>query len=158
MKKKMIINKIPYNNRLHISSSYSIEVVFRKYIFILVFWAGRPFSNFYNEFKILGLLYLTPDIQKIQRQTQTTTQATETTNFKYSGHSLGCAGYQEERKFACTQWRLGSQGPSGNQATSWELFPKPLWLLGYILSWLCRWHESPLPIRNTSPSSHPLSS
>ena len=31
MKKKMIIIKIPYNNRLHISSSYSIEVVFRKY-------------------------------------------------------------------------------------------------------------------------------
>ena len=27
----MIIIKIPYNNRLHISSSYSIEVVFRKY-------------------------------------------------------------------------------------------------------------------------------
>ena len=31
MKKKMIIIKIPYNNRLHISNSYSIEMVFRKY-------------------------------------------------------------------------------------------------------------------------------
>ena len=79
------------------------DIYERVHIFILVFWAGRPFSNFYNEFKILGLLYITPDIQKIQRQTQTTTQATETTNFKYSGHSLGCAGCQEERKFACTQ-------------------------------------------------------
>ena len=80
------INRIRFPTRELGSTAYLIRNI-EKHTYL--FWNGggaAPFINFYWDFNIDRDAKNTVD--KKQRPTQTTTHATETTNFKYSGHSL----------------------------------------------------------------------